>query len=293
MLSASNSPPSSDSTANYSTLQVTIENHIAHLVLNRPDKRNAMNKAFWREFPTAIQAIKNDSSVRVVVISGAGTMFTAGMDLNVFMSPSKKLISGDPGRRSEYLRQTVLQLQECFNALESIRIPVLAAIHGGCIGGGINLISACDCRYATEDAYFTIKETELGMTADLGVLQRLGNLMPEGMVRELAYTARKMPADEALKAGLINATYPDKNSLMDHVSGIAQQIARNSPIAVTGCKEMISFARDHSTATSLKYMAAWQSGMFQPAEMMKSFQAKMQKTEPEFEDLWPVEEPFS
>ncbi len=252
-----------------------------------------MNKAFWREFPTAIQAIKNDSSVRVVVISGAGTMFTAGMDLNVFMSPSKKLISGDPGRRSEYLRQTVLQLQECFNALESIRIPVLAAIHGGCIGGGINLISACDCRYATEDAYFTIKETELGMTADLGVLQRLGNLMPEGMVRELAYTARKMPADEALKAGLINATYPDKNSLMDHVSGIAQQIARNSPIAVTGCKEMISFARDHSTATSLKYMAAWQSGMFQPAEMMKSFQAKMQKTEPEFEDLWPVEEPFS
>ena len=293
MLSASNSPPSSDSTANYSTLQVSIENHIAHLVLNRPDKRNAMNKAFWREFPTAIQAIKNDSSVRVVVISGAGTMFTAGMDLNVFMSPSKKLISGDPGRRSEYLRQTVLQLQECFNALESIRIPVLAAIHGGCIGGGINLISACDCRYATEDAYFTIKETELGMTADLGVLQRLGNLMPEGMVRELAYTARKMPADEALKAGLINATYPDKNSMMDHVSGIAQQIARNSPIAVTGCKEMISFARDHSTATSLKYMAAWQSGMFQPAEMMKSFQAKMQKTEPEFEDLWPVEEPFS
>ena len=286
-------PDSNDSTANYSTLQIIIENHIAHVILNRPDKRNAMNKAFWHEFPTAIQAIKNNSSVRVMVISGAGTMFTAGMDLNVFMSPSKKLISGDPGRRSEYLRQTVLQLQECFNALESMRIPVLAAIHGGCIGAGTNLISACDCRYATDDSYFTIKEAELGMTADLGVLQRLGNLMPEGMVRELAYTARKMPADEALMTGLINAIFPNKDSMIDHVFSIAKQIARNSPLAVTGCKEMISFARDNSTATSLKYMAAWQGGMFQPGEMMKSFQAKMQNAEPQYEDLWSIEAPFS
>ncbi|MGB1272012.1 MAG: crotonase/enoyl-CoA hydratase family protein [Endozoicomonas sp.] len=277
----------------YTTLRVEVKDHIAQVVLNRPDKLNAMNREFWLEFPTALRAIDEEASARVVVISGEGRLFSAGMDLSVFMSPSKKLTSGDPGRRSENLRRTVLQLQDSFNALEQIRIPVLVAVHGGCIGAGINLISACDCRYATEDAYFCIKETELGMTADVGVLQRLPKLIPEGLVREMAYTARKLPASEALRSGLVNAVYPDKETLLREVMDIAQQITRHSPLAVAGSKEMINFARDHSVADSLKYMAAWQGGMFQPGEMMKSFQAKMQKSEPDYDDLWPVEAPFS
>ncbi|WP_299732747.1 crotonase/enoyl-CoA hydratase family protein [uncultured Endozoicomonas sp.] len=278
---------------NYTTLRVEREGPVTQVILNRPDKRNAMNREFWLEFPKAIRAIDEEGSTRVIVISGEGKMFSAGMDLTVFMSPNQKMISGDQGRKSENLRRTVLQLQECFNVLEEVRMPVLAAVHGGCIGGAINLVSACDCRYATEDAYFSIKETELGMTADLGVLQRLGKLMPEGLVRELAYTARKLPADEALRTGLVNAVFADQDSLMAHVMDIARQISSNSPLAVMGSKEVINFSRDHSVSDSLRYMAAWQSGMFQPGEMMVGFQAKMQKSEPEYQDLWPVEEPFS
>ena len=277
----------------YTTLKVEYQDTIAQVTLNRPDKRNAMNREFWQEFPQAIREIDSTGNTRVIVIAGEGKIFSAGMDLSVFMSPSKKLISGEQGRKNENLRRTVLQLQECFTVLEQVRVPVLAAIHGGCIGGAINLVSACDCRYATKDAYFSIKETELGMTADLGVLQRLGKLMPEGLVRELAYTARKLPAEEALQFGLINALCADQESLLNHVMEVARQIAANSPLAVTGSKEMMNFSRDHSVADSLKYMAAWQSGMFQPNEMMVSFQAKMQQAEPEFQDLWPVEEPFS
>ncbi|OED46090.1 enoyl-CoA hydratase [Endozoicomonas sp. (ex Bugula neritina AB1)] len=277
----------------YTTLRVQIQDHVAHITLNRPDKLNAMNQAFWQEFPNAIRTIDEQSSARVIVISGEGKMFSAGMDLNVFMSPSQRLTSGEDGRRSENLRRTVLQLQESFNVLESARIPVLAAVHNGCIGAGINLVSACDCRYATEDAYFCIKETELGMTADVGVLQRLPKIIPEGIVREMAYTARRLSAPEALNFGLVNAVYPDKESMITQVMNIAQQIARNSPLAVSGSKEMINYTRDHSVADSLKYMATWQSGMFQPNEMMKAFQAKAMKETPNYEELWSIEPAFS
>ncbi len=276
----------------YSTIRVTLENHIAHVELNRPDKLNAMNQAFWQEFPATIKTIDEEASARAIVISGEGKMFSAGMDLNVFMTPNKRLVSGEEGRRSENLRRTVLQLQDSFNVLESVRIPVLAAVHNGCIGAGINLISACDCRYATEDAYFTIKETALGMTADVGVLQRLPKIIPEGIVREMAYTARKLSAAEALNVGLVNSVYTDKTAMLDAVMAIARQIANNSPLAVAGSKEMINYTRDHSVADSLKYMATWQSGMFQPNEMMKAFQAKAMKTAPDFENLWSVEEPL-
>mgnify|MGYP000140754588 FL=1 len=277
----------------YASLDVSIENHIAHVKLNRPEAMNAMNVDFWQELPVAIREINDGSEARVIVLSSTGKHFSAGMDLAVFTSPNNIPSQGDPARIAENLRRVVLQLQDAFNVLEDARIPVLAAIQGGCIGGAVDMISACDSRYCTEDSFFTIKETQLGMTADLGTMQRLPQLIPQGLMRELAYTGRNFDAAEAKDMGLVNKVYATQEQMLDGVMTIAKEIALQSPMAVAGCKEMINYSRDHSVADSLKYMATWQSGMFRPQDMMKCFAAKAQKTEPEFEPLLPVKTLFS
>lgn len=271
----------------YSCFDVTIEDHVAHVQFSRPNEMNSMNKAFWKELPALVNQLDEGSIARAIVISSTGKHFSAGMDLGVFMSGDAVPMTGDPGRMGENLRRVVLQLQASLTSLEEIRIPVLVAIHGGCIGGALDLVCAADCRYATEDAFFTIKETELGMTADVGTLQRFPKLVPPGIVRELAYTGRKFTAQEAKEMGLVNAVYPDQESLLAGVMDVAKAIAKNSPLAVTGCKEMINYSRDHSVEDSLKYMATWQSGMFRPNDMMKSFAAKAQKSDPVFDEVWP------
>lgn len=273
--------------AQYSCFDVTIEDHVAHIQFSRPHEMNSMNKAFWKELPALVNQLDESAMARAIVISSTGKHFSAGMDLGVFMSGDAVPMTGDPGRMGENLRRVVLQLQASLSSLEQIRIPVLVAIHGGCIGGALDLVCAADCRYATEDAFFTIKETELGMTADVGTLQRFPKLVPPGIVRELAYTGRKFTAQEAKEMGLLNAVYPDQESLLAGVMDVAKAIAKNSPLAVTGCKEMINYSRDHSVEDSLKYMATWQSGMFRPNDMMKSFAAKAQKSDPVFDEVWP------
>lgn len=273
----------------FSTLIVELSDGVAHLTLSRPQASNAMNRAFWREFPEAIEAIDKTGDARVLVISSTGKHFSAGMDLEVFTQPDPDLFQGEAGRRGEAMRRLVLQLQHCFTVMEQIRIPVLTAIQGGCIGGALDLICASDSRYCTEDAFFTIKETELGMTADLGTLQRLPQLIPQGLARELAYTARKMDAVEAFQSGLVNRVFPDTETMLEGVMQIAQQIARQSPLAVTGCKEMLNYARDHSVSDSLNYIATWQAGMFQPTDMVQGFSSKMAGKEPEYEPLRPID----
>ena len=156
----------------------------------------------------------------------------------------------------------------------------------------VDMVSACDSRYCTEDAFFTIKETQLGMTADLGTLQRLPHLIPQGLLRELAYTGRKFDAQEAKEIGLVNKVYPTQEAMLDNVMAIAVEIARQSPMAVAGCKEMINYSRDHSVAESLKYMATWQAGMFRPQDMMKCFAAKSQQADPVFDPLLPIKPLF-
>ena len=267
--------------------EVSIEDHVAHIQMSRPNEMNSMNKAFWKELPVLVNKIDEETLARAIVISSTGKHFSAGMDLGVFMSGDAVPMTGDPGRMGENLRRVVMQLQASMSSLEEIRVPVLVAIHGGCIGGALDLVCAADCRYATEDAYFTIKETELGMTADVGTLQRFPKLVAPGIVRELAYTGRKFTAQEAKDMGLVNAVFPDQDSLIAGVIDIAKSIAKNSPLAVTGCKEMINYSRDHSVEDSLKYMATWQSGMFRPNDMMKSFAAKAQKSNPVFDEIWP------
>lgn len=280
----------------YESLEVTIENKIAHIKLNKPDTYNTFTPALWVEIPRAVKKISDGALARVIVMSSTGKHFCAGMDLSVFTSG---VSDGDfeLARKHENLRRLVFQLQDCFNALEESRIPVLVATQGGSIGAGLDMICAADSRYCTKDAFFSIEETKLGMTADVGTLQRLPKLIPHGIVRELAYTGRRFMADEAKESGLVNKVFDTQEEMLEHVMGLAAQIANNSPLAVTGCKTMINYTRDHSVADSLSYMATWQSGMYQPQnDMFECFAAKAEKRAPNFDEIPPVielEELFS
>ncbi len=277
----------------YQTFDLMVNDKIAHLQLNRPEAYNSMSREFWREFPDAIRALDTTAEARVLVISSSGKHFCAGMDLEVFTQPDPDMFQGEAGRRAEAMRRLVQQLQACFSVLEEVRMPVITAIQGGCIGGALDLVCASDMRYCTKDAFFTVKETELGMTADLGTLQRLPQLVAPGLARELAYTGRKMLATEAVTSGFVNEVFDDQDQMLSGVMKIAELISQRSPLAITGCKQMINYARDHSTADSLSYMATWQAGMFQPADMMQTFAAKMSGKQPDFEGLRPIKDAFT
>ena len=271
----------------YKCFDVLIEKGVATVTLNRGEKLNTMIPAFWSELPKVIDEINSSGEARVIVLASTGKHFSAGMDLAVFSMNSGES-QAEVGRLRANLRENALHLQDSFNCLEKARIPVLAAIQGGCIGGAVDMVTACDMRYASEDAFFCIQEINIGMTADVGTLQRLPKLIPEGVCRELAYTGRRMKADEAKSVGLVNEVFSDQESLLDGVMEIAEEIASKSPLAIWGSKEMITYSRDHSTSDSLNYIATWQSGMFQPADMKEAFQAKAENRPSEFDDLLPL-----
>jgi enoyl-CoA hydratase len=280
----------------YECFDVEIRDKVAHVRLNRPDAMNSMVPAFWMELPRIISEIDDEASARAIVISSTGKHFSAGMDLAVFTGGGGGQAtaggSGEAGRRRAYLRQSAMMLQDSFNAFERARMPVLAAIQGGCVGGAVDMVTACDSRYATDDAFFVIQEINIGMTADVGTLQRLPKLIPEGVARELAYTGRRMPAARAKEVGLVNEVFPTQGEMLEAVMEIAHDIASKSPLAIWGTKEMINFTRDHSVADALNYIATWQTGMFQPADMAESFAAKTDKRDPEFDDLLPNPKEF-
>lgn len=237
--------------------------------------------------PAAIREIDDEGNARVIVISSTGKHFSAGMDLSVFLN-MKEDFKGDPSRRAERMRRMVMLLQDSFTAIEQARMPVIGAVQGGAIGGAVDLLSACDMRYCTQDAFFTIKETQLGMTADVGTLQRLPKLIPIGIVKELAYTGRNFGAAEAQQLGFVNQVFDDQTAMLDAVMKIAQQIASNSPLAVSGTKTMINYAAEHTVAESLTYMATWQAGMFQMEDVFKAMEAQKTKTLPEYPPLHPA-----
>jgi len=272
-----------------SCFDVKIENAVATILLNRPEAANSMPRAFWNELPEIVADIDDNARARVIVLASTGKHFSAGMDLSVF-SDGESLMSstGDPYVRNEAFRKFVLTLQNTFSCLDNARIPVIAAVQGGCIGAGVDMISACDIRYATEDAFFQIQETNIGMTADVGTFPRLCKLIPEGWVRELAYTGARLPAQKAKDIGLVNGVFATHDAMLEHVNALAVEIASKSPLTVVGCKRMINYARDHSTADALDYIATWQAGMFAPPHMMEAFAAKAQKRDPNFADLAPL-----
>lgn len=267
----------------YQAFHVELADSIAHVQINRPDKINAMNAAFWSEIIEIFQWIDETDAVRVVVLSGAGKHFSSGIDLMMLAGVANEL-GKDAGRNARLLRRKILQLQASFNAVDQCRKPVLAAIQGYCLGGAIDLIAACDMRYAAEGAQFSIKEIDIGMAADVGTLQRLPRIVGDGMLRELAYTGRTFGADEARSIGLVNRVYADADSLLEGVMGIARDIAAKSPIAIGGTKEMISYMRDHSVADGLEYVATWNAAMLQSADLRVAMAAHMSKQKPEFLD---------
>lgn len=271
----------------YQCFNVSIQDEVAHVVLNRPEKRNSMNPDFWRELPEIINDIDGNARARVIVISSTGPHFSAGLDLSAFQSGGPSQEAGDKSRlqRAAAFYQHCLHMQDSFNCLENARMPVLCAIQGGAIGGGVDLAVACDIRYATEDAFLTIQETNIGMTADVGTFPRLVKLIPEGYVRELAYTGRRVPAAEAQSMGLINRVYPDQEALLAGVMEVARDIASKAPLAVYGCKRMINYARDHTTADGLDYISIWNASMLQTQEIQEAMMANAEKRPGDFAPL--------
>jgi len=275
----------------YQCFTVTVNDRIAHIQMSRPEKRNSMIPAFWDELPRIIDEIDSESLARVIVISSTGPHFSSGMDINSFALSKDREATTDPLARrvkGEFFYRNVTRLQRTFSCLEACRVPVLAAIQGGCIGGAVDLATACDMRYATEDAFFSIFEVNIGMTADVGTFPRLLNLLPEGLVRELAYTGRRMPAAEARDTGLVNAVYPDQETLLSEVFRIATEIASKAPLAVYGSKHMINYSRDHSTTDTLDYVGIWNASMLQREEIAEAMAANRESRPGEFVDLPPI-----
>lgn len=274
---------------------VEVLGKVAHLRLARPEKLNSMIREFWTELPQIVRELDSGGDVRALVISSTGKHFCAGMDLGVFTSGETSLSSDgseETGRVRARLRQTALMLQDSFTSFEQARMPVLVAIQGGCIGGAVDMVCAADMRYATEDAFFVIQEINIGMTADVGTLQRLPKLIPDGIVRELAYTGERMSARRAAELGLVNRVYANHEEMVEAVLEIAATIASKSPLAIWGTKEMLTYARDHSVTDSLNYVATWQTGMFQPADMLEAITAKAEGRDTDFPDLLPTPEAF-
>ena len=272
----------------YECFDVSIKEDIAHIVLNRPEKRNNMNAAFWDELPAIIRDIDENARARVIVISSTGPHFCGGLDVSMFASDAVTDESTDMARRRQKganFLNTVSIMQNSFSALEACRLPVLAAIQGGCIGGGVDLVTACDMRYATRDAFVTIYETKIGMTADVGTFPRIVKLIPEGLVREMAYTGRRVSAEEARDMGLVNRVYDTHEDMLAGVMEIAREIAANAPLAVHGCKRAITYARDHSTQEGLEWIGMWNASMLQNDEIMEAMTARDESRPAEFVDL--------
>jgi len=269
----------------YRCFDVDISEGVAHIRLNRPDELNTMVREFWTELPEIVDGISAAASARVIVLSSTGKHFCAGMDLGVFASA--RHADAEAGRRQANTRSLVKLLQWTATCLEKARVPVLAAVQGGCVGGAVDLVTAADCRYATRDAFFVVQEISVGMTADIGTLQRLGRVIPEGVARELAYTGRRMTAERAFEVGLVQALYDDHDALVKGTLETAAEIASKSPLAIWGTKVAMNYARDHGVDDALDHIATWQAGMFQPADLMESFTAKAEKRPAAYPDLLP------
>jgi enoyl-CoA hydratase len=262
---------------------LTEQDHIAHLVLNRPEAMNTMNPDFWRELDDTLSRLHKEGTARALVISSTGKHFSAGMSLDVFGDASSMNDQSAEGRAAIY--DLLLDIQATFTRLETLRIPVIAAIHGGCIGGAVDMVTACCIRYATQDAFFCIQEINIGMVADVGTLQRLPKLVPLAVVKELAYTGRRLPAAKALGYGLVNEVFETQQAMVDAALQCAREIASKPPVAIWGTKQAIHYTRDHSVEDSLRQMALLQGAIWSNAHVREAVSAMKQKRGGEFPAL--------
>ena len=269
--------------------QLSAQGGVAHLQLNRPERMNTMDPGFFPAVRDAVRALNDASATRALVISSRGKHFSAGMALDVFGSGDLSLGTATARQRLNF-QEMLRKLIDCFTALDEVRFPVICAVQGGCIGGALDLATACDIRLCSADAFFTVQEIHIGMMADLGVLQRLMKIVPQGVAREMAYTGDRIGAERALAVGLVNQVLPDAAALLERAMQLAGAIAAKSPLAVAGSKLALNQARDHGTAAALQQMTWLQSSIFDSAEMATAISAWKAKQMAEFEALGPIAE---
>ncbi len=268
----------------YSHFLVTVSDKIAQVSLNRPQKANALHMPAWEELKAVMEELGNRKDVRVIVLSAEGKLFCAGIDLELLMSAQQFETLSNPTERQEAIYAMVIKLQDCVSAIERCLKPVIAAIHGGCIGGGVDIIAACDLRYCSEDAYFTIKEIDMGMVADLGTLQRLPKFVRPSVVADMAFTGRAVNAEEAREIGLVNGRFKTREELMLGVKEVATQIASKSPHSIRGTKAVLRHAVDHPVTEGLEYIARHNSENLLSDDLKESFRAVMEKRKANYRD---------
>ena len=269
-----------------SCFSLTTDNHVAHLVLNRPEAMNTMHPTFWRELHELLTDIHKTGNARALVISSTGKHFSAGMDLQTFGSAIAMDDSSAEGRSAVY--DLLTDMQHTFTLLEELRIPVIAAIQGGCIGGAVDMVTACCLRYCSADAFFCIQEINIGMVADVGTLQRLPKLLPMALVKELAYTGRRLGAEQAAAHGLVNAVLPTHEACVAEALKAAKDIAIKPPVAIWGTKQVLHYARDHSVDEGLQHMGWLQGAIWSNANVHEAITALKEKREPQFPPLAPL-----
>lgn len=254
---------------------LSIVDHIAHLVLKRPEAMNTMHPQFWRELDQVLTQLHTGNEARVLLISSTGKHFSAGMALETFGGAIALDDRSPEGRAAIF--DLLTDMQATFSKLETLRFPVIAAIQGGCIGGAVDMVSACCLRYATSDAFFCIQEINIGMVADVGTLQRLPKLIPLGVVKELAYTGRRLPAAQALGYGLVNQVFDTPEALLAGAMQTAREIAAKPPVAIWGTKQALHYARDHGVEDALKQMGWLQGAIWSNRHVLESVTAMKER----------------
>ncbi len=273
----------------YFDLQLDAATGIARLTLNRPERMNTMDPGFFPALRDAVRALDDAGQTRVLVIASTGKHFSAGMALDVFAGANMPMLDLSTSRKRQAFQTGLRRLMACFDAIDEARFPVICAVQGGCIGGALDLAAACDMRLCSAEAFFTVQEIHIGMVADLGSLQRLPKIVPQGVARQMAYTGERVNAERALAIGLVNAVLPDEGALIAHAQELAAQIAAKSPLAIAGSKLALNQARDHGTAEALSQMTLLQSAIFDIGEMEKAITAWKLKQPAAFEPLAPLE----
>ena len=261
-------------------ISVEMSGHVATVWMDRPDALNAMAPQFWKDFPQVIEALGADEDVRVIVIAGKGRAFTAGIDLKGF-APLLAGSTPDVATR-QALYKSIGEMQHTFTSLAKCPKPVIAAVHGYCLGAGVDMIAACDIRLASADAVFSVREAKLGFVADVGTTQRLPKIVNASAAAELMFTGKDITADEALQMGLVGRVYPDANTLHKEAMAMAEEIAANSPLAVQGAKHIMRVGENLSTDEALDYMAVWNSSFLASEDIREAMMAYMENREPKF-----------
>ncbi len=265
---------------------VEVNNSIAHIRFNRPEKRNSMNEDFWNLFPKEVEGLDDSGEIRALIVSSTGPHFSSGIDLNMFKDDVvEEQSENELGRSRGYFIQQLKYLQNAANCLEAARFPVIAAIQGGCIGGGIDLVTAADIRLCTKDAFFIIEEINVGLAADIGTLQRLPKIIPAGIAREWAMMGEKVSADRAKEVGLVSSLHDNQEGMLESAFEIAEKLVSKTPLAMWVTKEVLNYSRDHSVKEGLDNVNLWNAATLHKEDVMTTMMSKMQKKKPEYKNL--------